>query len=492
MSSDRLYGNWLRPQKVSIRGLPWPLAVAVVAAYLVGVIVAQSDPRRGALILGGSALATVAGTARIAGMTLAGWLGGKARWRWAAATGATGFQAVTSAGWVLPGPLAETVMLTVPHPSGDYGAIHQPRARRVAVTVRVASAAAELSEPGAHDAAVTAWERWLEHLGHRPEIAFVTVTVETSPTPGNTLRHTITHRLSPTAPADCRALMTTLTDTAPAAAMQVETRISLVFDLRAWDAQLARRDRRRGVQACLPLLDASVQHLTAGLAGCGLRVLGPMSPARLAGAVRAAFDPASAAGVEVALLLGRGDVPDWEHAGPAAAREHRDTYLHDSGVSASFVWAQAPRQLVTSRVLDPLMRPGTARKRVTVTYQPTPATHALDAATRQVRRRLLARMVAALPVIGRAATAQDDRDEAAADQATREVAAGAGWIAATLTATVTAPDQTALRAAVADLEQTAGASQVRLRRLYELQAAGFYAGLPAGLSLTDLAHRWTR
>ena len=60
------------------------------------------------------------------------------------------------------------------------------------------------------------------------------------------------------------------------------------------------------------------------------------------------------------------------------------------------------------------------------------------------------------------------------------------------TATVTAPDQQGLRAEVADLEQAAGASQVRLRRLYELQAAGFYVGLPAGLSLTELARMWTR
>ena len=46
--------------------------------------------------------------------------------------------------------------------------------------------------------------------------------------------------------------------------------------------------------------------------------------------------------------------------------------------------------------------------------------------------------------------------------------------------------------AVAELEQAAGASQLRLRLLYEVQAAAFYAGLPAGLHLPELAAGWSR
>ncbi len=156
------------------------------------------------------------------------------------------------------------------------------------------------------------------------------------------------------------------------------------------------------------------------------------------------------------------------------------------------MWAQAPQLLVPSTVLDPLTRPGTFRKRVTATYQPTPAVQTMDAATAQVRSRWLERTVASLPIIGRASTARDDRDAQAAEQSAYEVAAGAGWIAQTVTATITVLDEADLRAAIAELEQAAGASQLRLRRLFELQAAGFAAGLPAGLSLTELAARWSR
>jgi hypothetical protein len=217
-----------------------------------------------------------------------------------------------------------------------------------------------------------------------------------------------------------------------------------------------------------------------------------MTAEQLAGAVRVAFDPAQAGAVELANLFHRNDIPDWDRAGPATAEEHRDVYRHDSGVSASFVWAQAPRQLVASTVLDAIARPGRHRKRLTATWVATPAGQAMDAATAQVRARWLAQMVSALPVIGRAGTAQDDRDAAAAEQSTREVAAGAGWVAQTITATVTAHDDTDLAVAVADLEHAAGTSQLRLRRLTGLQAAGFLAGLPAGLSLTDLAKAWSR
>lgn len=492
MSGQRLYGNWLRPQRMTVRGLPWPVAAGVVAAYLAGLVVAQSNPARGAAMLVGTAVVTVAAAARVGGTSLAAWAAARARWRWARARGAATFTAITPAGWGLPGPLADTVMVAVPHPDGAYGAVHHRRTRRLAVTVRVDPPVADLAEPGAHDASVAAWERWLELLGHHREVVHVTVTVETGTLPPSRLRHGIEQRVVAGAPGDCRALLEAVTRATAAAAVRSRTRLTVVFDPRAWDARVPRRTRRRGVEAYLPWAAAAVDQLTAALAGCGLGVVEVLGPSQLAGVVRAAFDPAAEDAVEKALLLGRGDVLDWDHAGPVTARERRDHYLHDTAASASFVWAQAPRHLVTSRVLDPLTRPGSGRKRVSITYQPTPAADVMDAATAQVRRRRLAAMVAALPLIGRAATAQDHRDDDAADQATREVAAGAGWVAATLTATVTAPDETALRDAVADLEQAAGAAQVRLRPATGLQGAAFLTGLPAGLTLPDLARRWTR
>jgi hypothetical protein len=492
MTSDRLYGNWLRPQRLSVRGVGLPAALFAIAAYLTGLVVLQYDVRIGTAILAGCVLLTAASAVRVGGMSLLGWVGGKARWQHAELAGTTRHQATTWSGGWLPAPLADTRLLEITSPTGDYAAVHDPRARRVAVTFKVAVTATELADPAEVDAAVARWERWLESLGRRPEVAYVHVTVETFPLPGHRLARTVADRLDPDAPADCRALMTELTRTSPQVAARTDVRVTVTFDLRAWDAQLGRAARRDGIGAYVPALGRAVDGLHATLDGCGVTVLGRATATDLRATLLGAFDPARAGVLEWVAAAPRPRLPEWELCGPAAAREYREAYRHDSGLSASFVWAQAPRQLVTSSVLAAIARPGRFRKRLTLVYVATPAAAAMDAATRQARWRWLTQALADLPVVGRATTAQDEHDTAAAEQATREVAAGAGWIAQTLLVTTTVLDEQHLPSAVAELEQSAGASQLRLRRLYELQAAAFYTGLPAGLHLPELARRWSR
>ena len=491
MSPQRLYGNWLRPQQLSVRGVGWKGLLFAVAAYFTGLTIMQTHPLAGLGLLGGCLAITGLSAIRIGGASLRDAAGTTARWHWATTRHRTQFHAITPDRWRLPGPLAGTRMIAVHSGGRVYGAIHHPHTRQIAVTLDLASTAADLTDAIDHDVAVARWERWLESLGRRPEITQVAVTVETSPSPGTRLREAVQRRVSTLAPLDCQTLMNDLVAVSPAVAAGTQTRITLVFDLRAWDAQITRRARRDGLDAYLPLMDRAVASLQASLDGCGVTVIARATPADLGAIVRVAFDPAASGQVELALAS-MAPLPSWDLAGPAAAHEHRDRYVHDSGTSVSFVWAQAPRQLVTSTVLDPLTRPGQYRKRVTCTYLPTPAADTMDAATAQVRWRWLTQMVSRLPIIGRPSTAQDERDAQAAQQATYEVAAGAGWIAQTLTVTITVLDDVDLPAAIAEIEHAAGTSQLRLRRLYELQTAGFIAGLPVGLSLTDLARRWTR
>jgi hypothetical protein len=493
MTDERLYGNWLRPQRLSIRGVGLPAALFAIGSYLTGLVVVQYDVRIGTAILATCAAVTVLSAARIGGTTLPGWVTGKARWLWASTTGTTAQHALGPDGaWRLPGSLAHTRMLQITSPGGDYGAVLNPRRRRAAVTLQVAATGADLTDPAEADASVGRWERWLESLGRRPEVAQVDVTVETAPLPGHRLARMIRDRLDPAAPADCHELMRQLARTSPTVAARTDTRVTITFDLHAWDAQLGRAGRRQGLAAYVPALDQALAGLEDSLDGCGVAVLRRATDTDLAATVLAAFQPERAGAIEWILSAPRHDLPEWELSGPSSAREYREAFRHDAGLSASFVWSQAPRQLVTSSVLSALARPGRFRKRMTLTYVATPAAAAMDAATAQVRWRWLTQAIAALPVVGRATTAQDTRDAAAAEQATHEVAAGAGWIAATVLVTTTVLDEQDLPTAVAELEQSAGASQLRLRRLYELQAAGFYAGLPAGMPLTDLAARWSR
>ncbi|GLY17995.1 hypothetical protein Kisp01_50090 [Kineosporia sp. NBRC 101677] len=492
MTATRLYGNWLRPKTLNVRGLGWRGLLAVVGSYFFGLALLQSAPKAGLSLLLACLAVTSVAAIRVNGLGLGETLVGKGRWWWAQTSSSTRFLAVRSGSWALPGALHGTQMVPVEIAGRSYGAVHDARARRIAVTFELASTAADLTDQQDHDLSVGRWERWLEGLGRRPEIAWVNVTVETSPSMGGQLRENIHGRLSLFGPTDCTDLMRRLAEVSPTVAAKTTTRLTVVFDLRAWDAQVGGAGRRKGITSYLPVLDRSITSLAASLNGCGVSVLRIASADVLGGLVRAAFDPSAELQIELALATGERELPRWEMAGPSYAYEMRDHYVHDGATSVSFVWAQAPQQLVTSRVLDALMRPGQCRKRVTVTYVATPTHEAMDVATAQVRWRWFAQMIARLPIVGRATTAADDREAQAAEQATREVAAGAGWVSATVTATVTVLDPDALPSAVAELEHAAGASQLRLRRLYELQAAGFLVGLPVGLSLTELARRWSR
>ena len=493
MSTDRLYGNWLpASQRFTLRGLEWKGVSLAVAAYFAAVLLAQYSLRAGVTLVLLASFGVMLGGLHVSGLSLAAHGVALLRWRRSQHGGAVRHTAIDRAGWHLPGVLADTRMLTVTSGAGTYGVVHHPAARRLAVTLRLASTAADLNDDAETDAAVSRWERFLEGLGRHPEIAAAVAVVETAPASGAELEAAALGGVVPESPPDCAALVTAVVAASPTVAARTETRLTLVFALPAWGPQIPRSQRGKGIDAYLPLLDRSVTGLETALDGCGVTVLGRATPAELAAAVRIAFDPGSAGEVELALTERPQDIPPWEVCGPATAVEFAEAYVHDSAVSASFVWASAPRQFVPSTVLDPLTRPGAFRKRVVSTYVPTLSQHAMTAASARQRGQRLTAAFSRMPVIGRARTAQDEQDARAADQAASEVALGAGWIAQTVSVTVTVLDEADLPAAIAEIEQTAGRSQLRLRRLARNHAAGFLAGLPAGLDLHELTRRWAR
>lgn len=493
MSSDRLYGNWLpAAQRFTIRGVGWKGVTAAVAAYFAAVLLMQYDVRAAITLLALATVALLVAGIRVGGMTTGGHVADRARWQRAQREGAVRRSGVRQVGFSLFGPLAGCRMFDVMCNGRRYAVVHHVADRRLAVTLRLASTAADLNDDNETDAAVARWERFLENLGRRPEVAAAVVTVETAPASGAELEAAVLGRISADAPKDCAALMSAVVASSPGVAARTETRMTLVFDMAAWGSQIPRSQRAKGVDAYLPLLDRSLIGLVLALDGCGVAVLGWTASRDLAAALRIAFDPASAGAVELALADRTREVPQWRQSGPVTAVEYADSYMTDSGVSASFVWTAAPRQYVPSTVLDPLTRPGSFRKRVTCTYVPTLAEHAMGAASARQRSQHLTAAFSRMPVIGRARTAQDEQDSRAADQAAGEVALGAGWIAQTVSVTVTALNEADLPAAVAEVEQAAGRSQLRLRRLTRNHAAGFLASLPLGFDLHELIRRWER
>jgi len=220
-------------------------------------------------------------------------------------------------------------------------------------------------------------------------------------------------------------------------------------------------------------------------------VLGRARAADIAGIVRTAFDPAVRG--EISRLLASGVSPaleqqlNWSSAGPAGTEETWDRYRHDSGVSVSYAWREAPRQNVRADVLARLVSPGPWPKRVSLQYRPLPASAAAAALDSEVRaadfRREYSRRTR------RDVTARDTHDHARARQAADEEARGAGVSLLGLYVTVTVTDPAQLSRATADTEASAESSKIRLQRLYRSQAAAFTATLPCGICLPELAAR---
>lgn len=476
------YHLWNRPGGLNLRGVGWKAASFVAVAYFVGLVVVQAHVRAGAAILLGALAVTGLAGARVGGVTLTRALADALRWRLADRR----FDAVA---WRRPAALSSLALLRVTSAAVPFAVVHDRRAQRASVTLEVTSTAAELSDAGQRDADVARFERWLESLGHHDVLAQVTVTVAMGPETGERLRAAVREETTSLAPMDCRRLLDALAASLPEGAVTTRTYVTLTLDLRALQPDWGRRD----LATVAPVLDAAVSAISSGLDGCGVSEVRRLDAAELAAVVRAAYDPSAEAHLEAALMNPAvwSAVPEFELAGPVHAVEHRDRYEHDGSSSVTYVWAAAPRVAVASSELAPLFAPGSFRKRVTCVYVPTASGRTMDAATELVRRRRFAQALTRLPIVGRPATAQDDRDADDALAAASDIAAGAGWVAMTVLATVTA-SASSLDAATAELERAAGSSQLRLRRLYGQQAAGFAAGLPTGLLLGEVTARWVR
>jgi hypothetical protein len=279
--------------------------------------------------------------------------------------------------------------------------------------------------------------------------------------------------------------MDLLVATAPAAAADVGTRVSITFDPAASPAA------PRTLTEAVTQTGQTLTGLESALGSCGVTVLGRARAADIAGIVRTAFDPAVRG--DVNRLLATGISPrleeqlNWASAGPAAAEEAWDCYRHDSGVSVSYAWREAPRQNVRADVLARLLAPGPYPKRVSLQYRPLPAAAAAAALDGEVRaadfRREYSRRTR------RDLTARDAHDHARARQAADEEARGAGVSLLGLYVTVTVTDPALLSRAAADTEASAESSRIRLQRLYRSQAAAFTATLPCGICLPELASR---
>ena len=483
-SPARTYGNWRQRRGYGLGRLTstqtW-MALAAIVPPLVALLL--SVPALLAT-LPVTAVGLAVALGRWDGIPLADALRARVRWRIARARGWTDYQGGVLAEFPrrhdLPGVLAPLVLLDAEDGRGNrQGMIWDRRSGTLTSVLRLASIGTMLADQLDADTWVANWGQWLADLGYVPMARWVAVTVETTPSPGTTLADHVARRVTPTAPPAARQLVADLVATAPQAAADVDTRISITLD------------PARAIPRPTTILEAvaeatrTLAGLEHALAGCGVALLGRASAGWLAGTVRAAFDPAVRA--DVARLSDEEVLLAWREAGPVAQHVEWDFFRHDSGYSVSYALHEAPRQAVPAHVLAPLLAPGPFARRVTIAYQPYAAADAarqaqaeLNAATFRRAYRRRARQDD---------SARDLADEVRAERAALEEAEGAGVALFTVYVTTTVAHPEQLPAAAADLEQRAGAAKLRLRRCYGAQDVGFASTLGVGVYPPDLARR---
>jgi hypothetical protein len=489
----RDYGGWRRRRGIGLVGLSAAGTLAVLTALLALIITATAAagvlPYVAPPVLAAGGL----GLTKIGGEPLVLAAVRRVRWWHGSARNYTRYQAAVVAeharAFPMPGVLAPLALLDAEDGSGGrYGIVLDRRTGLMTPTLQVIPACMWLADREDADTWVANWGGWLASLGFLPTVRWITVTIDTAPEPGSTLADTVSAILDPAAPLAARRIMAQLVEAAPAAAADVDTRLSITFDPKASPAAPA------DLLAAAAEVGRTMHGLESALGACGVTVLGRASAAEIAGAVRTAFDPAARGEVNRILAQSHGTrlAPQlsWADAGPIGAQEEPGCYRHDSGISVTWAWQEAPRQNVTADVLARLVAPGCYPKRVSLQYRPFPAAQA----TRVLEAEVNAAQFRAIYKhrTGRDETARDSYDQARARQAAAEEAAGAGVCLVSLYVTVTVASAVDLPRAVAETEAAAESSRIRLRRMTYSQAAGWAATLPCGICPADLARRMAR
>jgi hypothetical protein len=481
----RLYGNWRPERGWGIGALSTSATVIVFGAVLAPILAVSISPAAALPLATVGAVLVAAVVIRVGGVSAADIVTRRWRFTRARAAGWTELSAGVLTdhprGHDLPGLLAPLVPLDVDDGRGGrHGLLWDRRTGALSAVLRCSPIGLDLAESEQADQWVASWGAFLADLGYQPLVQHVSVTVDTAPTGGTTMRDYIAGALDASAPELARTVLHELAAITPTTAADVDARLTITLDPRRATPKPA------DLLAACTEVGRWLPGMEAGLSACGVAVLGRATTGWLTGRIRAAFDPA--ARPEITRLDDRESVLQWSEAAPVSARETWESYAHDSGTSVSWALREAPRQAVAARVLRPLLTPGPFPRRFTWLYEPFLADQAASKVEAEVTSGQVRRAWAARTRRDETQRDRDDRERAL--QSAREEAEGAGVGRFTVYVTTTVTDPADLPAAIADVEQRAGQAKLRLRRLRGSHAAGFAAGLGVGVNPAEVArHR---
>lgn len=370
----------------------------------------------------------------------------------------------------LPGLLAASNLYSATDAYGEeFGFLRIPLTNTYPVIVRANADGEALVDADTVDTMIGSWSGFLQTTPQWPDLKALSVTIESVPDPGHKIATEIDRMRTGTEVSPFTTqVFGELRAAAGVGAAAQHTWLSLVFDG-------GRGTDRRGVEDMATEIGAQLPDMIGALAGTGAGAATALRPGEIVRVAWAAFHPAETADLDSAP---DGSELDWASAGPAAARELWDRYVHDSGISVSWVMEGAPRGAVKETVLKRLLEPHPhlPRKRVTVYYRPLDPAAAAQWAERQRNA------IATTP--GQRAAARETSVSAAAANA-RDEARGASVLRFAVITTVTVTDAEQLHRAIKAVRNLHAGARLVMSRAYGQQAAAFSAGLGLGVLLPD-------
>lgn len=299
--------------------------------------------------------------------------------------------------------------------------------------------------------------------------------IETAPESPGRLQRQILSARAESSPELARTVMDQIAQEYPEGSDEYKVWVTMTFRERDRIPRL--RNRADRIEAMAASLREDMTTLVEHLPHAGAAGVVAMDVQTLCEQMRVSFDPEVAPDVEEARAAGVSvEAMSWDTAGPVAYQEYWDRFVHDSGVSTSYVMTRPPRQLVTAGVLRKLLLPGDfARKRVCLQYRVLSDEKASGAAEKTVSDATFQANASKKKTAAARAAVR------AANLTAAEEATGAGIVDFTIWVTVTnllTADHSNTRRKVLGLGSTA---KLKLRPMYGAQAAGFALGLPVGM-----------
>lgn len=476
---ERTYGNWTRPRSPGLGKLSTLATIVVFVGLIFGALSLRVSFVVSLFVLGMTALIAAPMVIRNRhGQTLWEQVGVRMGW---VAQRATKQQRYRSGPltpidrFALPGLGAAISVVPAQDALGQHFALlHHPNPGHVTAVFRSEPEGTNLVDQRDVDTQVGYFGALLAALGHDPDIVGISVTITSAPDWGHRLRDEVIRNMHPNAHDLALQTMEEITRTYPATASTLTCHTAVTW------RRSTGGGKRRPLEEMAREVGRQLPNIAQDLSRTGAGVPTLVRAEELARYLRASYDPACASLIE--QVAGNADPAiTWANAGPTAADETPRSYMHDSGVSRSWIMSEAPRSEVLSSVLADLLsaHPDVARKRVTMVYRPLAPHVAAARVDRAVRDTHFRVNSSPRPA------ARDQLQVRAAEQAAYEEARGAGVLRFSMIVTATVLEGQDLERASTAVERAAGRARVQLRPATSQQSTAFLASLPLGLHLAD-------